>query len=669
MVQTQEVRNNGLLGFFLAVLMLLIDLFVPSISYTGMNYFHPTSYYFNWLRVTIGFIGPLILGVIAFLLLTKKGLTKQKITLIVVFSILFVFILAYGGIPHTFVHLIFPILILITYPKDFMSDEEILKWLIVLYIFDFFINGILTSGSILSRWVLPFSFPFWLLFTTVLGWRLSGGSGVAGAIYILLLFFIILLLVFYYIQSIQFLNNAEGNVDEFKKGLSYFLSQSLSKMGDTLNEITYGFIQAFNTSQYTYTGQEEVSEDPQGVFLEQLERGEIIYKEDSPAYVWARLKAKTLAKGQKFTVTVTCKTEIEDEYGDKEEVYGIVNEKTKAKELELDVFTGVERTIPCYFDSLPEGSYDIIYNATFDFETDAKKKIYLMDRNRMINDFELLADKGLNPSKELLMSELYDIQESDPDATYTTGPISVGIGTDQPPWDIGEVNNIRPLFGVTIENKWSNGGRIDKLKIIYLKVPDSLLINGGTCSGYPIHKTNEEIEQGFNVYKLEPDISDVEESVSVNCLMDIDKNPLDPVPVTTRFLKAHVTYSYSLQEEISIEVEGYGLDEDTDTSDVVGRQDNVCCKITQSTTNPSTGDTISRISYEMMNALSCTSSNTQGGLHQQVESWMCGSKLCCRVIYSGGGEYHWVQNEAECDRYDSTYSSGTITDNSQCSGV
>jgi hypothetical protein len=571
MVNTVDnARNNGLMGFFLAVLMLFIDLFIAPLAYTGMNYAHPFSYYISFARASIGFFVPLVLAVIAFFVITSKGMTKQKALLIVSFAFLFVFIMVYGGIAHTAVHLIIPILILITYPREVFTDEDILKSLFFMYLLDFFCNGLLTTG-IIGKWTFPFPLPWWLFFTIIVGYKFSP-SGAAVWIYWISIIIIIGLLLFYYVQSVSFLNNAKGDVASYRKGIVYFLSESISNAGNVFSSSWNSFYQQTFNQTTSYSGTQE--ESKQGVFLKATDRGDLKYKESMPVYVSATLEAKTIEKS--MNVRISCKTTYE-ENGEDVEFIGIVDEDNKGTEkgteITVPVFNGVERNIPCLFENLSAGSYDIEFDAKFDFAADSTQKIYMMDRERMLNDFRVLDDKGAEPTKENILSMIYDIQDTNPESIYTGGPLELAIGTDKVPWDLAEENNVKPLFGLSFKNLWMDGGKIEKVNAIYFKVPKPMTIQKNTCTGIPLEIVNsqdiQENEAGYTVYKLDPKVEDISEEATIGCYIIVDSSALDPTPVTTRYLKAHADYSYVLTEKISIEVESSQLS--GEVADVQGR--------------------------------------------------------------------------------------------------
>ncbi len=351
--------------------------------------------------------------------------------------------------------------------------------------------------------------------------------------------------------------------------------RSVKDFGESLATIPKNIQQTWNSTynsifnpDYYYDGQQEETDKPQGVYLEEMERGELIYREGNDVYVWARVTAKTL--DEPIFVEVDCETELDIDF-DTIPLAGTIESGLD----EFTVFSGVEKTIPCKFKNLPEGDYDVKFSARFGFSGSAKKEVYLMRRERLMNDLESLYDRKDGPAtKEEVLRELYDIENTEPESIFTTGPVGIGIETDKVPWDIGG-ENIKPLFGVTIENLWTTGGKIERINNLVLNIPNTMKIEPQYCD-QPIEYAGEEDDS--KLYIVRPDeetVSDIKKYVTVNCLMEVDESTLDNVPVTTRFLKVDVDYDYVIENEIDIGVEGYDfLDEEEEIFD----KNTACCE-------------------------------------------------------------------------------------------
>jgi hypothetical protein len=346
---------------------------------------------------------------------------------------------------------------------------------------------------------------------------------------------------------------------EIVRGALGFYKTVFGKLFDNFSERTgagiHGFFQLFNTSSYITTpGQTEEVEEPQGLTIKELEQGDRIFREGSSVYTTSMLEAKTLDKP--IEAYVICYTELEDEYGESYIEYGKINSREGSVKFTIISFS--QHTIRCSFDTLPKGKYEIVFNASFDFGSEISKKIYLMDRQRLENDRISLENKGKDPSSSNVLRELYDIQDIDPVPIYTSGPVELGIGTDNLPIDIARGEIRQAQFSVSAENEWSRGGKISKFNNIYLKIPDTFWFSSLTDScDLKISSTNEQNEQGYRTYKLELDerFSNIKNKVGVSCILDMDSNSLDySKPVTTRFLKSYVEYNYVMQQKVNVDV-------------------------------------------------------------------------------------------------------------------
>lgn len=382
---------------------------------------------------------------------------------------------------------------------------------------------------------------------------------------------------------------------------------ALLDFGDALVSIPKVIKEGINkTFNPDLGGDPEPVEDPQGLTLEAFEQGDRPFRTGSKVYATSMLEAKTLEKP--IEAYVICYTEVEDEFGEDIIQYGKINGKTDPAKFTIISFS--QHTVRCSFDSLPAGDYEIMFNASFDFASEIRKKIYLIDRQRLMNDQISLDNKGQDSSSENVLKTLYDIDDTDPEAIYTSGPIELGLGTDNLPIDIGQGEVRETQYSVSIENDWSKGGQISKFNSIYLKIPNTFMFVDDSCD-LDITVTNEQSEADYNTYKLIMDdrFSNIEEAVGVSCIAQIGSNSLDPTPITVKYLKAYVDYTYVMQEEVDVEVEqGPTADEGLNT-----RND-----------------------------------------------------LCCRVEYETEINYYWVVDETECQGYGDAAISSKIADSEKC---
>lgn len=507
-------------------------------------------------RVILAFLGA---GVLIYYLFKIKNAAPATIVTFSITLFLALCILFFGG-GKTIPHLLGLVFIFITL-EDGTSWEAKSVWFSILLIYDFIIQSAINLSAYgVSQGTLIFVFPLYGIYAFSRAASYEYYPFLKG-FYTVFAAGLILAAPLYTLEKISVYNQMKTmDPDMIKNGVQGYFGKVFTNIGMTFSTMGSGFVQLFNTSAYAPSGNQEEVEDPQGVFLKELEGGDIRFSEGSPVYVFARLEAKVLDKP--IDVTITCNTSIETDTGI-EEIRGIVDEESKAEYMTVPVFSGVERTVPCIFSQntgnpLKEGSYDIKYYAKFDFAADSRLKIYMMERNRLINDFVLLQDKGLEPTKENVLLELYDIKDTTPVSIFTSGPLELDIGTEKVPWDLALTNNIRPSIGVAMKNIWESNAKIESINTIYLKVPDTMTLTGADCLGIPLAKepsNSPQAEAGYNVYSLKPGWTDIKDYVGLKCPITIATGTLDNVPVTTRFLKAHVDYTYLLEESTSLDVD------------------------------------------------------------------------------------------------------------------
>jgi len=160
-------------------------------------------------------------------------------------------------------------------------------------------------------------------------------------------------------------------------------------------------------------------------------------------------------------------------------------------------------------------------------------------------------DKGGIGDKNSVLSEIYNIPDTNPVARYTSGPVAIGIETNTQPVGIAGDGSTKPLFGVTIENLWE--GKITKVNSLKMETIPGLQINTGSCD----HSTNG----GNNIYTISNIKGEIEFYKSFRCKMQASKSALDSTPVTIRNLKATAKYQYVIEDELYFDVEEYDFGE------------------------------------------------------------------------------------------------------------
>lgn len=285
-----------------------------------------------------------------------------------------------------------------------------------------------------------------------------------------------------------------------------------------------------------YHGQEELVEEPLGVFLDDVETTSEEYYAYDPITIWGTLKAKNIGKDP-IRVTVDCGI---DNWEDVEEG---LREPKISPNVEFDMEGYDQIDIDCIFkEGLTTGYYDISLNATFEFETDARLLTYWMDSERY---------RAITRQDRDVFDE-YDIPEDEPEAYFTSGPVAVGIGVGKPPIKVGgEV--VRPRLGITIERNWYEG-KIARINYIIIHLPKEMTLDLDSCS--------EEVQRGgregeFNTYRIfgNDKFVNIEDFKTIICRFnEVKPSILDPTPVTLRYIKVNVDYDYVIYETIEIDV-------------------------------------------------------------------------------------------------------------------
>jgi len=519
-------------------------------------------------------------------------------------------------------------------------------------------QGALTFGvqkaAVFSRLMIP----LWLYYVLGFCQKHNGTALVDWILIIIVIFNLFMIVDMGQLTVFQRTDNLDKSwANQASRGMKQawaFLSKDL---WTNLAQSYHNFNQQVFNQSYLYDGQQEDTEEPQGIYIEKIDRGDYVFKEYAPIYFWALIEARNLDLDNPIYPLITCTVELDDGTL----LPGIVNEEDY--EYEFEVHSGVDRTISCRYDPglIPEGGYKVTFDVTFNFGVDARRKIYLMDRTRYTEELVALKRQGKTPTPEQILLSV-DITDTLPETIYTSGPVSLGIGTHNPPWDIGDTHNIKYLFGVTFENLWTQGGEIQSIDEIQLIVPDTFEIMLGSCD-VKIDYDNPIEEDNSKTYVSTDTIIDIEDFRTVNCLMKVEKDSLDPLKVTTRFLKSHVDYTYSMTESIDFEVEGL-----SDFEKAAIEKDQVCCKIV---TAP--GGSSSTEEYRGMSSYECQQeADGQYVFTSEVDPSNCYTDedlfdKCCAISSTRATNYIWVVDELMCDEYDShTESAQIIDDTSKC---
>ena len=307
----------------------------------------------------------------------------------------------------------------------------------------------------------------------------------------------------------------------------------------------------FATGDY-YTGQvDQNANEKLGVYIEDIKLSEPVVYEGEPLSIWAILKARTL--GDKIVpVEVSCKTK--DKEGN--EIAGYTNIGTEEKSRKFEIAKMEEEDVDCNFEKhmLDTGTYDIKFNAVFNFTTMSYLKTYFINKERLRS----LTQEGID------VFDHYGITDKEPIAVYTNGPVMIGMETSQPPVGLSTDYDNKPRLGITIDNQWE--GKVKQIRNLIIYIPESIEI--GACldsfEPYDIIK-EEEKQKGYNAYKLRDEIikesnrfKNIENFITINCRLNIPSykvnSLLGKTPITTKYFKVTVDYVYELEKGISVSI-------------------------------------------------------------------------------------------------------------------
>jgi hypothetical protein len=316
----------------------------------------------------------------------------------------------------------------------------------------------------------------------------------------------------------------------------------VTSLPDTLKR-TWNQSMTYATGGY-YNGQEEAVQEPLGVFLEDIEATSEKYYEGDKITIWGVLRARNIGR-KPMDVDVNCGLAEEWQFNEEEFLdRGYQKPQAYPSEFQMEGYDRVN--IDCAFNKgFPVwGKYDVMINATFSFETNARLLTYWMD----LNSARAITREGEK------IHRVYDIPE-EPVSYYTSGPVMVGMNMGKQPIRVGGENQDRPILGITVK---SNGdrGKIAKIHFIEIYIPKEISINTASCSEKVAQiKTEGE----FKVYRVESDrrFENIENYHTITCgFEELSNSVLEPTaPITLRYIKSKISYDYVVYRSIKIDVE------------------------------------------------------------------------------------------------------------------
>ena len=180
-----------------------------------------------------------------------------------------------------------------------------------------------------------------------------------------------------------------------------------------------------------------------GVYFSNLRAADPRFFTDEPITVWGTIRSKTYKDA--VIINFSCYRWTGDLTNSKKISADKIVPKTK-----FPIFTLEEVDTECTFlpsakegEELRQGVNTITFSAEYNFGTDAYLKTYFIDRDR----FRAYARENIEPLTE------FKIQDRNPIAIFTNGPVSIGIQTSDPLIKVSDAYIINPSIGITLTNR------------------------------------------------------------------------------------------------------------------------------------------------------------------------------------------------------------------------
>ncbi len=487
-------QMGGWMFIFMAGILYYLDLWL---GYNGLNInkflnnlaFIGTESYIAWFMNSI-----VITLLIAYYIIYHPD-TKEFISFFFLAELLSLIIFL-GGLGTSLVHLTFVFAFYFLYIRGNTDDPEkktTANWItFALLAFDFFGFGILAevldNPIISNRLIIPIWFYYALIYT-----RNEERSFWVD----MLIMMIIIGNVFYFVGGLDHIKNMSATLTpEEIKERENFISTSWKNVKDTIYKAIEGFRRdldaqiEYATGGYYKGRMEKTKKEPLGVYITEVKAAETTFYQTEPVIIWGTLKANGVDEG--IIMKVFCKKKVYssssvDYSGLREGISGtiypdkpfvIYQKENRDFECRFDEknFEGKG----CWYDSIQNyaasslglkstpcfsvGTHTISVGAEFGFSTLAYLRTYFMDEERLRS----MRREGIDVDKE------YGITSKNSVATYTTGPVSMGMEvTDK---IIGVGTNTYTRLGVTLENIDGWEGEIKGVDEIVLLTPKGAII-------------------------------------------------------------------------------------------------------------------------------------------------------------------------------------------------
>jgi hypothetical protein len=422
----------------------------------------------------------------------------------------------------------------------------------------FYVLSRVAPPSFFAIAFIPVLIIYWIMVFTVLGKKLG-----------IVVFLITLLFLIIITTSCMVILSAESPIcksaNALREGWSGIWTAIKNAIGGTQQALVKAVKReiALATGDY-YVG--EVDENAQkrlGVFLEDIGTVSKKFYETEEATVYVTLKAETFKTDKPIMIEMFCQANKptrdvpcggKNPCGKLSPCEGPTPPCPTVTTLEVEQYE--EEIVDCAIDSseLGIGSHAITFVADFNFPTNAYIKSYFMEKDRL----RAYRRQEIDPLDE------FGIEDKQPAAIYTQGPIGIGLGLGEMPIAINIEKGPGPTLGITLDNLWA--GKLKRIKELKISVPKGIIMKdispGGdiprnACEGcegtaectctlneatFPSFTTqiNKNV-QDINTFRIHTEIINPQEL-------------LGTAPISIKNFKVSTSYDYSLQQGIGITV-------------------------------------------------------------------------------------------------------------------
>ncbi|MBI5072484.1 hypothetical protein HZA99_01565 [Candidatus Woesearchaeota archaeon] len=355
--------------------------------------------------------------------------------------------------------------------------------------------------------------------------------------------------------------------DKSKEGWS-IMYDSLSTVGSNAWSAVQYQWGAATGQDYYYGVVEENEKEKLGVYLANLKASQAEYEVNEPVTVFATLTAKTL--GDTINAKIGCY-----EGNEKNPIAGSVYPDSDFAVSSLE-----QEDLDCTFEKLPQGTDKVTYTADFNFETIGYLKRYFADRDAII----AATQQNIN------LLDQYKIQDTNPVAHYTNGPVAIGMGPEQALIGVSETYTVKPRLALTLDGHAQGwGGKITNLTEVILLLPEQMSLDTSQCtdadwSKYTLDNCvssessydskvardcqydNSCIEEqctkqlsSYNAYTLDvnkPEYKDIKDYITMSCRLNVTdvQGLLGATPISTKYFYVKTRYTYQISEDTAVKV-------------------------------------------------------------------------------------------------------------------